>query len=90
MKPSEHWASVEADLRRAKSTLPEASDRDPALVQFGEFLQHNELELACEMLETYGDEHPVSKEFWDALRSAAMRMGLTEKAKRYQERLDVR
>jgi hypothetical protein len=67
----ELWALIESDLSRARSTLPNAA-RDAAIRQYQEFIDHNELQLACDMLETYAKEHTVSGEFWLALRDAPL------------------
>jgi hypothetical protein len=77
------WASVKADLARARSTLPEDAVGHEAIRFYQEFLDHNELELACDMLDEYADDHPVSKEFWSALRDAAVKMQLPT-ASRYE------
>ena len=70
------WALIEADLYEARSTLPDDAASHPAIRQYEEFLEHNELELACDMLEAYAEENRVSKEFWIALHDAAAKMRL--------------
>lgn len=50
-----------------------------------EFLKHNELELACDMLELYAENHVASEAFWIALRDAAAKMGSSDRARRYEE-----
>jgi hypothetical protein len=40
---------------------------------YQDFLDENELELACDMLETYAQDQ-VTKEFWLALHDAATKM----------------
>ncbi|HEY7116383.1 MAG TPA: hypothetical protein VH475_07350 [Tepidisphaeraceae bacterium] len=80
------WKLVEADLVRARSTLPESAASDKTFQEYQDFLGHNELELACEMLEAYAEDHPVTTEFWLALRDAATKMQLSERAKRYELR----
>jgi hypothetical protein len=52
------------------------------ICMYQDFLDHNELELACDMLEEYSKDHQVSGEFWLALHDAAITMQLP-KAKRY-------
>ena len=79
----ELWKKVEADLRRARRTLPPEADADDAVREYQEFLDHNELELACDMLEAYAEEHSVSRDFWLALRDASVRMQLQDRAARY-------
>jgi hypothetical protein len=79
----ELWKKIEADLRRARGTLPPEADADDAVREYQEFLDHNELELACDMLEVYAEDHPVSREFWLALRDASVKMQLHDRAARY-------
>jgi hypothetical protein len=80
---SELWKKIDIDLRRARGTLPPDAENDNAVREYQEFLDHNELELACEMLEVYAEEHPVSREFWLALRDASVKMKLHDRAARY-------
>ncbi|MGA2374843.1 MAG: hypothetical protein ABSF72_04950, partial [Candidatus Sulfotelmatobacter sp.] len=61
------WALIEADLTRARSMLPRSAADDPTIHEFEEFLDHNELGLACDMLAHYGEHNPVSVDFWLAL-----------------------
>jgi hypothetical protein len=77
------WALIETDLGRARSTLPDDALSHNAIRDCQEFLNHNELELACDMLEAYAEDHEVSREFWLALRDAAIKMQLP-KATRYE------
>ena len=84
----ELWRKIGADLRRARGTLPPEADADNTVREYQEFLDHNELELACDMLEAFAEEHPVSREFWLALRDASVKMQLHDRAARY-DRLAV-
>ena len=79
----ELWNKIDADLRRARGTLPPEADAYDAVREYQEYLEHNELELACDLLETYAEEHPVSREFWLALRDASAKMQLHDRATRY-------
>ncbi len=79
----ELWALIETDLARARSTLPEDALSHKAIRAYQDFLDHNELELACDMLEAYAEDHQVSREFWLALRDAAVKMQLPS-ATRYE------
>jgi len=79
----ELWKKIDGDLRRARGTLPPEADADDAVREYQECLEHNELELACDLLETYAQEHPVSREFWLALRDASVKMQLRDRAARY-------
>jgi len=47
----EQWAFIEADLERARSSLPQEAATSEPIRYYQEFLNHNELELACDMLE---------------------------------------
>jgi hypothetical protein len=80
------WALIEADLTRARSMLPGSAAGDPGIREFAGFLDHNELELACDTLEDYGEQNPVSAEFWLALRDAAIKMQLSDRASRYEKK----
>jgi hypothetical protein len=78
------WAQITADLEQARSTLLNDAANDKAISQYKEFLSHNELELACDMLESYAETHTVNREFWLALRDAAAKMELYDRSRRYE------
>jgi hypothetical protein len=80
------WKLVEADLIKARNTLPESAASNRLVSDYQSFIENNELELACDMLEAYADEFPVNQEFWLALRDAAVKMELAEHAQRYGRR----
>ena len=80
------WALIEADLRRARDLLPPAVEDQQSLAQYYEFLEHNELGLACDALEESAKDRIVGTEFWLALRDAATKMQLPEHATRYEDR----
>jgi hypothetical protein len=77
------WDMIRSDLHRARETLPPEADAHPSIREYREFLEHNELELACDMLESYAEQQPVSQCFWRALRDAATKMKLFARASRY-------
>ena len=77
------WALIKADLGRARNLLPVSADQQ-SLSQYYEFLEHNELELACDALEESAEDRKVSPEFWFALRDAATKMQLRDHASRYE------
>jgi len=79
------WALIRADLERAANTLPKNASGHEAVRQYREFLDHNELELACDTLEQYARENNAGKEFWCALGDAAAKMQLIDHLARYQE-----
>lgn len=82
----ELWKQIGADLSRASDTLPPESNQNPRILAYQNFLNHNEMELACDMLEEYGEERPVSREFWLALQAASVKMRLSNRAARYARR----
>jgi hypothetical protein len=79
----ELWVLLEADLGGARRTLLASAEENTAGLQYQEFIDHNELELACDMLAAYALDHPVSRECWVALRDAAAKMNLPEQASLY-------
>lgn len=81
-------ALVRADLLRAQNQLPNSSDDLPSLRRYSEFVEHNELELACDALEESAKDRNVSSEFWLALCDAASKMHLQESAARYRNRAE--
>ena len=78
------WASIKADLHRARNLLPDSSPDQQSLNRYYELVEHNELELACDALEESASDRAVSREFWFALRDAATKMQLRENAARYE------
>ena len=78
------WALIEQDLSRARDTLPGSALADPTIRQYQEFIDHNELELACDMLGYYGEHNMVSQDFWLALRDAAAKMQLADLASDFE------
>lgn len=82
------WALVKADLLRARNLLPKSSEDLPSIRLYSQFLDHNELELACDALEESAKDRTVSGDFWLALRDAASKMNLQENAARYQNRAE--
>jgi hypothetical protein len=82
------WTLIKADLLRARNLLPKSYDDSQSLRQYYEFLEHYELELACDALEDSAKDRTVSRDFWLALRDAASKMSLEENAARYQNRAD--
>jgi len=77
-------AQIRTDLEQARNTLLNDAASHKALSQYEEFLSHNELELACDMLESCAETHTVSREFWFALRDAAAKMELHDRARKYE------
>jgi hypothetical protein len=85
MDHSKLWTLIRADLARARSTVPGVAASHSTIDQYQDFLDHNEFELACDMLEAYAEDHCVSRDFWLALRDAATKMHLSDRASRYED-----
>jgi hypothetical protein len=85
MSLHELWESNEADLVRARDTLPESALNNDAVRRYEEYIDNNELELACDTLAPYGQDHPVNQVFWLALRDAATKMELPNQASLYEK-----
>lgn len=80
------WAVIESHLKKARAMLPATANHNPKIEEYQDFLDHNELELACDMLEDYAEEHSVSPDFWLSLGDAAEAMKLHDRAKHYRVR----
>ena len=83
----ELWAIIESDLTRARNSSPDAAANDATIREYQEYIDHNELELAWDMLEAYAEDHFVRRDFWLALRDAATKMELSDRANRYERRI---
>ena len=59
---------------------------DADLDRYGEYLDHNELELALDALAEVGVARQAASEFWLALVEAAREMGLHERADQLNRR----
>jgi hypothetical protein len=89
------WRLIVADLVRARNTLPLAAASHKAIEKYEDYLgltlgavpKFDELELACDQLESYAEDHQVSRDFWLALRDAALKMQLP-RANRYARYAD--
>jgi hypothetical protein len=58
--PPKLWTLISADLAKARNTLSANAASHKALAEYQEFLNHNELELACDMLEAYAEDRKVT------------------------------
>jgi hypothetical protein len=76
------WDRTRGHLSRAWVELPAGDSEELAL--YVEFLDHNELELAMEVLEQAGLHRGASPAFWLALTDAAEEMQLESKAAQYR------
>jgi hypothetical protein len=79
------WALIRADLHRACTLLPGSSEDSESFHCYHEYIERNELELACDALEELAKDRTVSTEFWIALRDAAQKMRLEVNAARYEK-----
>lgn len=75
------WKSTETLLERARNALPASTGMNEQeyvalLTQYRQFLEHNELELALDMLEALGHLASCRGGFWQDLERAAENMGL--------------
>jgi len=75
------WKITETLLERARHALPVRHDQEYAvfLSRYREFLEHNELELALDMLEELGYLVSAHGGFWRDLERAAENMGLVDR-----------
>jgi hypothetical protein len=78
------WKITETLLKRARHTLPDAPVRHEQecaeyLALYREFLEHNELELAFDILEKLGHLISARGGFWRDLERAAESMGLVDR-----------
>jgi hypothetical protein len=78
-KLAKNWKVTETLLERARHALPAHHEQEYAalLTQYREFLEHNELELALDILEELGHLISARGGFWRDLERAAENMGLT-------------
>ena len=66
------WKVTEAHLEHARGLLPPpssdvASEYERLLSEYQSFLEHNELELALDMLQELGDLVPCRGGYWRSL-----------------------
>ena len=87
MNQPNQYAEIECDLRHARQMLRSDAADDEEIKRYQEFIEHNELELACDALESYANVNPVPVAFWIALRAAAVKMNLPDNAARFQKRM---
>ena len=83
------WKVIIAHLRSAQQALPVSTSDNQAEYQrltkdFEEYLEHNELELALNMLEELGELNLCRGGFWRRMQQAASAMGLDERIEEYR------
>jgi hypothetical protein len=84
------WKITETLLERARHALPDAPvhhEQECAehLAQYLEFLEHNELELALDVLEKLGHLISARGGFWRDLERAAENMDLVDRLPAFQK-----
>ena len=75
------WKITETLLERARRSLPAGHEQEHAarLIQYWEFLEHNEFELALDVLEDVGHRISARGGFWRDLERAAENMGMVDR-----------
>jgi hypothetical protein len=82
------WRAVRSDFDRARAMLPtQTNETEGSPDRLDEWLDHNELELALDELESLGEDNASPPDYWRILASAAERMGLTEHMARLSQRI---
>jgi hypothetical protein len=77
------WEVTAELLQSAASEIASATHQR----EFAHYLDHNAHELALDALETAATDQKVSGEFWWHMKKAAEVMGLTERRKVFQVRM---
>jgi predicted house-cleaning noncanonical NTP pyrophosphatase (MazG superfamily) len=81
------WKATATLLQRARRTITDQSAQVSKLQkEFDEYLEHNELELAMNMLEEIAELIPCRGGFWRDLERAAQMMGLSDRAEDFHTR----
>ena len=80
-KQVKSWKITATLIERARRALPLGHEQEYAalLAQYSEFLEHNELELALDVLEELGHLMSARGGFWRDLERAAENMGLVDR-----------
>lgn len=83
------WKVTIALLSEAKTLLCECEGAGKYIAEYDEYLDHNELELALDMLEEAALESTskAPKELWLKLKEAAKSMGLDDRNELYNQQL---
>ena len=82
------WAAVCRDFDRAQALLPSPpAEAQGSVARLAEWLEHNELEMALDELESLGEDNAAGPAYWQHLRLAAGRMGLAGHASRLARRV---
>jgi len=88
------WKVTEAHLRAAEQSLPSsppevAGEYERLHAEFTSFLDHNELELALDMLQELGELVPCRGEFWQDLERSAESMDLFHRIPYIRKQLEL-
>ena len=81
------WKVTATNLRRARQMLPENIAAEQ-IVEFEQYLDHNELGLAMDVLESIGRSCDCPGGFWRNMQRAAETMKLTDRFNQYQIEFD--
>lgn len=82
----ESWELTSAHLERAHAHIPnsravaDGTNGSSLQAEYREYLDHNELGLALDTLETIGKQIDAPAEFWRNLEKAASQMQLLDRA----------
>jgi len=87
------WKVTEAHLEHARELLPTpslavGSEYERLLSEYRSFLEHNELELALDMLQGLGDLIPCRGGYWRNLERAAESMNLQHRIPYLHQRFE--
>ncbi len=81
------WRVTSALLQRARRAIQDSSEQFAKFAkEFDEYIQHNELELAMDMLQEMSELASCRGGFWRDLERAAKTMGLEHRAKYFRSR----
>lgn len=78
------WKITNDYLEAAYKLLPNAIESE-AIKNYIEFIENNELELAMNTLDDLGCFFNASNEFWFQLEQAAINMGLSDSADKFNK-----
>ena len=83
------WKVTVALLSEARAILCECQGVGKYIAEYDEYLDHNELELALDMLEEAALEATsrLPKEIWEKLKEAAKSMGLEDRCEFYNQQI---
>jgi hypothetical protein len=80
---------IASHLARARAMLPESASSDGVVHGDTHAPDQSELKVESERLESYAECNPVPREFWMALRDAAIALGQVRRAAYFDRRAEV-